>query len=151
MSFQFHVTHHVWNIWHLDQKNIQNITHKEDQQQHKKMINKSIFLARPLVLLSWPCGLRVLWSFSPLVLWSFGPLVPWSSGPQALWSWSGPVVSWSFALLVLWSAGFLWFSLVLSLMLFDAFGPFSCSLLAAVFLHTYNALASVALGPFVHF
>ena len=35
-------------------------------------------------------------------------------------------------------------------MLFDSFGPFSCSLLAAVFLQTYNVFG-FALGPFVHF
>ena len=84
-------------------------------------------------------SLQVLWSFGPLVPWSLGPLVhrplaPWSFGPGPV-PWSrGPLPSWSSGLRV--SYGFL---LVLSLMLFDAFGPFSCSLLAAVFLQTCNA------------
>ena len=37
-----------------------------------------MFLGRPLLLLSWPCGLRVLQSFVPLVHYA---LVPWSVGP----------------------------------------------------------------------
>ena len=34
---------------------------KTGSKRNKKRIKKTIFLDRPLPLLSWPCGLRVLW------------------------------------------------------------------------------------------
>ena len=94
-------------------------------------------------LVRWSTGPLVPWSFGPLVLWSTGSLAPWSFGPGPV-PWSpGPLPSWSSGLLV--SYGFL---LVLSLMLFDALGPFSCSLLAAVFLQMYHAFGFGCLRSF---
>ena len=81
-------------------KKVKRSSNKKDDQKNKNDYQTRIFLDRPLLLLSWPCGLRVLWSSGPLVRWSTGPLVPWSLGPFVLWFlflWStGPLAPWSF-------------------------------------------------------
>ena len=74
----------------------------------------------------------------PVVCGSSGPLVPWSSGPQALWPPGPLVLVRSRGLLVLCPPG----------PLVCVFGPFSCSLLAANFLQTYNAFGFGCLRSF---